>query len=392
MPFTLHLLALAVFVMGTSEFMLAGLLPAIADDLGVPLGTTGLLTSAFAVGMVVGAPAMAAFARRWPQRRVLLLCLLVFAGCHVAAALTPLFALLLAARVLSALANAGFLAVALSTATSLVPDHRKGRALAVLLSGTTVAMVVGVPAGSLLGALAGWRATFWTIAALCVPAALGILRGVADSPARSGADLRVPTLRTELASLASPRLIGMMSLAALVNAGTFAALTYLAPLVTEVAALDVRWISVALVLFGIGSFLGVSVAGRLSDHRPVVTLSVGVPLLLVGWITLAVFSSHPALALMLVLIVGTLSFGVGSTLIAQVLHASSDAPTMGGSYATVALNVGAAAGPLLGALALTSGIGATAPVWTAAALTALTLAILIPSRRQLALPGGQPPG
>lgn len=121
MPFALYMLALAVFVMGTSEFMLAGLLPAIATELDVSVGTAGLLTSAFAVGMVVGAPVMAAFARRWPPRLTLIVCLLVFAGSHVIGAMTPVFSLLLITRVLSALANAGFLAVALSTATTLVP-------------------------------------------------------------------------------------------------------------------------------------------------------------------------------------------------------------------------------------------------------------------------------
>lgn len=148
MPFALYMLALAVFVMGTSEFMLAGLLPAIATELDVSVGTAGLLTSAFAVGMVIGAPVMAAFARRWPPRLTLIVCLIVFAGSHVIGAMTPVFSLLLITRVLSALANAGFLAVALSTATTLVPANQKGRALSILLSGTTIATVVGVPAGT----------------------------------------------------------------------------------------------------------------------------------------------------------------------------------------------------------------------------------------------------
>lgn len=148
MPLTLYLLALAVFVMGTSEFMLAGLFPAIATDLNVSIGTAGLLTSAFAVGMVVGAPAMAAFARRWPPRLTLFVCLLTFALCHLLGALTPSFPLLMVTRVLSALANAGFFAVALSAATALVPEDRKGRGLSVLLSGTTVATIAGVPAGA----------------------------------------------------------------------------------------------------------------------------------------------------------------------------------------------------------------------------------------------------
>lgn len=292
MPFALYMLALAVFVMGTSEFMLAGLLPAIATELDVSVGTAGLLTSAFAVGMVVGAPVMAAFARRWPPRLTLIVCLLVFAGSHVIGAMTPVFSLLLITRVLSALANAGFLAVALSTATTLVPANQKGRALSILLSGTTIATVVGVPAGALLGTALGWRTTFWAIAILCIPAAVGVIRGVTNNVGRSETSATSPRLRVELSQLATPRLILAMVLGALINGGTFAAFTFLAPIVTETAGLAEAWVSVALVMFGIGSFLGVTIAGRLSDQRPGLVLAVGGPLLLTGWIVLAVVASH----------------------------------------------------------------------------------------------------
>src|SRR5690349_18528945 len=136
MPLPLYLLALAVFAMGTSEFMLAGLLPDIASDLGVTVGTAGVLASAFAIGMIVGAPLVAALARDWPRRSSLLGFVLVFAAAHVAGAITTSFPVLFASRVVAALANAGFLAVALTTATVLVSPDMKGRALAVLLSGT----------------------------------------------------------------------------------------------------------------------------------------------------------------------------------------------------------------------------------------------------------------
>ncbi|MBT2484270.1 MULTISPECIES: Cmx/CmrA family chloramphenicol efflux MFS transporter [unclassified Microbacterium] len=384
MPFSLYLLALAVFVMGTSEFMLAGLLPAIASDLEVTLATAGLLTSAFAVGMVVGAPLMAAFARRWPPRLTLVACLVVFAGCHVVGALTSEFSVLLITRVLSAFANAGFLAVALSTATTLVAADRKGRALAVLLSGTTIATVAGVPAGALLGTALGWRSTFWAIALLCLPAIVGVVRGVTKTDGQSMTGPATTTLRSELRQLASPRLILALTLGALINGGTFAAFTFLAPVVTETAGLDEVWVPVALVLFGIGSFAGVTVAGRLSDRYPGLVLAVGGPLLLGGWITMTLTASHPAVILVLVLAQGVLSFGVGSTLIARVLYAASGAPTMGGSYATAALNIGAAIGPVLGGWAIAVGAGLSAPMLVAAGLTAVALIMAGAARGLLA--------
>ncbi|MCN9240512.1 MFS transporter [Streptomyces sp. RY43-2] len=372
MPLPLYLLALAVFAMGTSEFMLAGLVPDIASGLGVAVGTAGLLTSAFAVGMVVGAPLMAGLARTWPRRTALLGFVLLFAATHAVGAMTTSFSVLLATRVVAALANAGFLAVALTTAATMVPPDRKGRALAVLLSGTTVATIAGVPAGAVLGTMLGWRATFWAVAALCLPAALGVLRGVPARPLPGGT-VDGPPLRSELARLRSPRLVLVMLVGALVNAATFASFTFLAPVVTDTAGLGKLWVPVALVLFGTGSFVGVTVAGRLSDQRPGLVIAAGGPLLLIGWPALAVLADRPVALLVLVFTQGALSFALGSTLITRVLYEAAGAPTMAGSYATAALNVGAAVGPFLAATTLGTRTGHLGPLWTSGLLVALAL-------------------
>lgn len=374
MPLALYLLALAVFAMGTSEFMLAGLVPDIAAGLGVTIGAAGLLTSAFAVGMVIGAPAMAVLARWWPARSSLLGCLVVFALCHIVGALTPNFPVLFGTRAIAALANAGFLAVALSTAAALVAADQKGRALSVLLGGTTVATIAGVPGGAVLGALLGWRSAFWAIALLCLPAALGILRGISvRAEGNSVPAVDAPPLRDELTQLTSPRLASALLLAALVNAGTFATFTFLAPIVTDIAGLPGLWVPVALVLFGFGSFIGVTVAGRYSDRRPRLVIGVGGPLLLVGWIVLATLAAHPVVLLILVLVQGISAFAVGSTLIARVLYAAVGAPTMGGSYATAALNIGATCGPALAAASFAGPAGHLGPVWVAVGLTGVAL-------------------
>lgn len=374
MPFAPYFLALAVFVMGTSEFMLAGLTPQISATLDVSVGAAGLLTSAFAVGMVVGAPVMAAFARRWPPRTALAGFPVVFALCHVVGATTPFFPVLFGTRVLAAVANAGFLAVALSTATRIVAPDRKGRALAILLSGTTIATVAGVPAGALLGTALGWRATFWAAALLCVPAVVGILTGIRQRSAVAAIDRT--SLRSELAELRTPRLFVTMSLGALINGGTFAVFTFLAPVVTETAGLAEGWVPLALVLFGVGSFVGVTVAGRHSDRRPRLVLWCATPALVAGWVALALLARHPAPLMVLVFVQGALAFAVGSTLIARVLYAASDAPTMDGSYATAALNIGAAVGPAIAAVAL-SLAGDLAPTWVAFGLTAVGLVVLM---------------
>ncbi|MEU6641866.1 Cmx/CmrA family chloramphenicol efflux MFS transporter [Saccharomonospora sp. NPDC046836] len=386
MPFPLYLLALAVFAMGTSEFMLAGLLPDIASDLDVTVGTAGMLTSAFAIGMIVGAPLTAALARTWPARSSLLGFVLVFLAAHAVGA-TSSFPVLLATRVVAALANAGFLAVALTMAATLVPPGKKGRALAVLLSGTTMATIAGVPGGSVLGTLLGWRATFWAVAVLCVPAAIGILAALPASRAHAAA-AEGPALRSELAQLARPRLLLALLLGALVNSATFASFTFLAPIVTDIAGLGELWISIALVLFGVGSFAGVTVAGRLSDQRPGLVIAVGGPLLLIGWPALAMLADNPGALFTLVFVQGALSFAVGSTLITRVLYEASAAPTMAGSYATAALNVGAAAGPLIAATTLSTTVGNLGPLWASGLLVAVALVIAFPTRRALAAAPG----
>ncbi|MFF7797755.1 Cmx/CmrA family chloramphenicol efflux MFS transporter [Streptomyces olivaceus] len=375
MPLPLYLLAMAAFAMGTSEFMLAGLLPDIASDLDVTVGTAGVLTSAFALGMVVGAPLVAAFARNWSRRPSLLGSVLVFAAAHAVGAVTTSFPVLLATRVVAALANAGFLAVALTAAAALVPPDRKGRALSVLLAGTTSAMIAGVPGGSALGTVFGWRATFWAVAALCLPAALGILKGVPAGHREEEATGR-PVLRAELAQLTRSRLIVVMLLGALVNAATFGSLTFLAPVVTDGAGLGELWVSVVLVLFGTGSFAGVTLAGRLSDRYPGRVVAVGGPLLLAGWPATAVLATEPVALFVLVFVQGTLSFALGTTLITRVLYEAAAAPGMVGSYATAALNVGAAVGPVIAAATL--GAGALGPLWASGLLVAVALLIALP--------------
>lgn len=393
MPVPLYLCAVAIFAMGTSEFMLAGLIPDIGTTLNVSTGAAGLLTSAFAVGMVVGAPLMAALTRRWPARASLLAFLLIFTLAHVVGALATSFALLLITRVVAAVANAGFLAVALGMVSWLVPPDRKGRALAVLLSGITLATVAGAPGGALLGALLGFRATFWAIVLLCVPALFGILKGI---PTHRGtaADSQpaVGSLRVEVAELARPRLLLVMLLASLVNAATFATFTFLAPIVTDQANLGEFWVPLVLMVFGSGAFLGVTMAGRWSDQRPGVIIGLFGPMLLFGWIALAVLAANPTALLVLSFAQGALSFAVGSTLITRVLHEGSNAPTMAGAYATASLNMGAAAGPVMAAWSLGTASAEMGPVWVSSALIALSLVIVLPALRIVAPRNGQRPG
>ncbi|KAB8161237.1 Cmx/CmrA family chloramphenicol efflux MFS transporter [Streptomyces sp. 3MP-14] len=385
MPPAVYLLGLAVFAQGTSEFMLAGLVPDIAADLAVSVSAAGSLTSAFALGMVVGAPTMALLGARWSRRAALMGFLGLFLLTHVVGALTTGYPVLLACRVVGALANAGFLAVALATSAALAGPNARARATAVLLGGVTLACVVGVPGGALLGQLWGWRAAFWAVALLSLPALLAVPRSVpagapepapGDAGAAGGAEARVGAgARGELRALRRPATLLVLALAALVNAATFGTFTYLAPLATEVAGLAEGWVPGVLALFGLGSFAGVTLAGRVADARPLPLLVGGGAALLLGWLALAAGAGAPGALLGLVLLQGALSFAVGTTLIALVLSTASGAPRLAGGFATAALNVGAALGPWACGLALDAGWGHRAPVWLSAALVAAALTV-----------------
>ncbi|WP_405944061.1 Cmx/CmrA family chloramphenicol efflux MFS transporter [Streptomyces sp. NBC_00932] len=350
MPFAVYVLGLAVFAQGTSEFMLSGLISGIATDLNVSLAAAGLLTSAFAVGMVVGAPLMALFARTWPRRRALLLFLAVFVAVHVIGALTPSYGVLLATRFAGAVANAGFWAVALTTAVSLVPAQLKARAAAVVVGGVTVACVVGVPAGAVLGERWGWRSAFWAVALVCVPAVLALVRNVpAGRPDAETAPVPVPVpVRTELGVLSRSRLRLTLLTMALVQGATFCTFSYLEPLLTRETGLSAGWVPAALALFGVGSFIGVTVAGRFADRRPTALIASGMVALALGWSALALTAGSPPAALALILVQGMFAFGTGTALIARVLDEAPRSPEPRGGVLHDCLQPGRHAGPLGG--------------------------------------------
>ncbi|QHZ00168.1 Inner membrane transport protein YdhP [Streptomyces sp. S4.7] len=397
MPFAVYVLGLAVFAQGTSEFMLSGLVSGIAADLHVSIPDAGLLTSAFAVGMVIGAPLMALFSRKWPRRRALLIFLTAFVAAHVVGALTPSYEVLLATRIVGALANAGFWAVALVAAIAMVEPAARARATSVVVGGVTVACVVGVPAGALLGEHLGWRAAFWAVAVVSLPALVAIVTSVPDErPTASGGDApeaaeasetaETPSVREELRSLTGRHVLLTLLTMALVQGATFCAFSYLEPLATRVTGLGAGWVPALLALFGVGSLVGVTLSGRIADARRSTLVVAGMASLALGWIALALSAVSPVATIALVFVQGMLAFGTGSAMISQVFQLASGAPTLAGSFATAAFNIGAAAGPWLGGLTIDAGFGFRSPVWVSVALMALALTTAAVTRLACPLP------
>ncbi|WP_020496537.1 Cmx/CmrA family chloramphenicol efflux MFS transporter [Sciscionella marina] len=370
MPSAVYLLGFAVFALGTSEFMFSGLVQDVSADLHVSIPDAGLLTSAFAIGMIFGAPLLAVFAMRWPRRPALAGFLIVFIAAHLLGAACEDFGLLLGTRVLGALGNAGFWAVAQATAMDLVSPERKGRAMAIVLGGVSIACVVGVPAGALLGARWGWRSAFLAVAVLTLLALVALLPALRPHGPEHAAGTR---LGGELRALADARLLLTYTLNALVQGATFCTSTYLAPLLTGVARIGARWVPVLLVLFGLGAFLGIAVGGRIADARPYRVLGIGMTALLSGWLALLPLAGIPAAVFVLVFVQGMLGFGIAPALSSRAFYLTTGAATLTGAFTTAAFNIGNTVGPWFGGLAIGAGFGYRAPVAVSALLMVLAL-------------------
>ncbi|WP_190130327.1 Cmx/CmrA family chloramphenicol efflux MFS transporter [Streptomyces mashuensis] len=372
MPVAVYVLGLSVFALGTSEFMLSGLLQPLARDLGVSIPQAGLLVSAFAIGMVVGAPVLAAATLRLPRRTTLIALLAVFGLGQVAGALAPSYGVLFASRVVSALACAGFWAVGAAVAVSLVPEDARARAMAVMIGGLSIANIAGVPAGALLGQHAGWRSAFWAVAALSAVGLVGVVALVPATKPGTGAD--TPRLRRELA-IYRDRQVWLAVIATALNAAAvFCLFSYLAPLLTETAGLKESWVPSVLALFGVGALIGTAVGGRIADAHLFGTMYGGIGASTLVMAVLALTAHIAAAAIGLAVLLGVAAFTTAPALNARMFNVAGAAPTLAGATTTAAFNTGNTLGPWLGGLVISAGLGYSAVAWTGAGLAALALA------------------
>ncbi|MFE9573155.1 Cmx/CmrA family chloramphenicol efflux MFS transporter [Streptomyces sp. NPDC006692] len=377
MPLAVYILGLSVFALGTSEFMLTGLLPSIADDMHVSIPRAGLLISAFAIGMVVGAPLLAVATLRLPRRTTLLALITVFGLGQVAGALAPNYALLFASRVVSALACAGFWAVGAAVAIAMVPVNARARAMAVMIGGLSIANVLGVPLGALLGDGLGWRSAFWAVVAASAIALVGIATRIPRIPLPD----EKPRLRRELRIYREPQVLLSVAITALAAGGVFCAFSYLKPLLTDVAHLDPGWVPAVLGLFGVGALVGTTIGGRVADAHLFGVLLSGITASTVFLVALALFASTPAVAITLAFLIGCSAFYTAPALNARMFNVGGAAPTLAGATTTSSFNLGNTAGPWLGGVVISANLGFAATAWAGAAMTVLAIGLVAVSLR-----------
>lgn len=370
MPLAVYILGLSVFALGTSEFMLSGLLPPIADDMNVSIPQAGLLISAFAIGMVVGAPLLAVATLRLPRRTTLIALISVFGLGQIAGALAPTYEVLFASRVVSALACAGFWAVGAAVAIAMVPVNQRARAMAVMIGGLSVANVLGVPLGAFLGEHLGWRSAFWAVGAASAVALVGVVTRIPHIPLPE----KKPELKRELTIYRDRQVWLAIVITALAAGGVFCAFSYLAPLLTDVAGLGSGWVPWILGLFGAGALIGTMIGGRVADAHLFGVLLSGITASTVFLVALALFASSQVTVVALSFLLGLSAFFTAPALNARMFNVAGAAPTLAGATTTAAFNLGNTSGPWLGGTVIDLDFGFASTAWAGAAMTALALA------------------
>ncbi len=372
LPPALFALTAGAFGIGTTEFVIMGLLMQVSSDLGVSIAAAGLLISGYALGVVAGAPLLTALTGRWPRKTVLLALMAVFTLGNLACALAPNYELLMAARVLTSLAHGTFFGVGSVVATSLVAPERKASAISIMFTGLTAATLLGVPAGAWLGLHFGWRATFWAVAALGV-LALAVIAALVpkDEAAEQGA-----SFGEEIKVLARPQVLLGLAMTVFGFAGVFALFTYIQPLLTQISGFSEAAVSPILLVFGAGFIGGNLLGGKLADKYLVRTL-LGTLVALSAVLGAMTFALHtPWAAILFTGLLGAAGFATVAPLQMRVLQQAEGAgQNLASSLNIAAFNLGNALGAWLGAKVVASTLGLDALGWVGALLTLVGLAL-----------------
>ena len=366
MPLALWALTLSAFAIGTTEFVIVGLIPTIAASLNVSVPSAGLLVSLYALGVAIGAPVLTALTGRVARKQLLLGLMVLFTLGNLVAWMAPNYEALMAARVLTGLAHGVFFSIGSTIATSLVPKEKAASAIALMFSGLTVALVTGVPLGTCIGQHFGWQATFLAVSLLGVIAIIGSAILVPSDIAGS----KPSSLLTQLAVLKKPRLLLVYAMTTLGYGGSFIAFTYLAPVLQEVSGFAASTVGLVMLVYGVSVAAGNIWGGKLADrHGPVRALQIVFALLALVLLVLTFTAPSKPLVLITVLAWGAVAFGnVPGLQVYVVQRAERDAPQavdVASGLNIAAFNVGIALGAWGGGL-IVSHLGLMATPWIGA--------------------------
>jgi DHA1 family inner membrane transport protein len=377
MPLALFALTIAAYAIGTTEFVIVGLLPTVASDLSITLPLAGLIVSIYALGVTFGAPVITALTGRIERKPLLIGLMALFIGGNVMAALSPTYEMLLVARVLSAFAHGVFFSVGATIAASLVPENRRASAIALMFMGLTVAIVTGVPLGTFIGQTFGWRATFWAVSGLGVIALAGIAALLPNTIEKAPP----ASLMDQVRVLGSGRLLLVFGMTALGYGGTFVTFTFLAPMLQDITGFAASSVSFVLVLYGLAIAVGNIAGGRIADKNPAKALTWLFGLQSLVLVTFSFTASSPIPALITLAALGFLSFANVPGLQLYVVQLAKQhrprAVDVASALNIAAFNLGIAAGAWIGGLVVASKLGLAATPWVGAILVAGALLLTL---------------
>jgi DHA1 family inner membrane transport protein len=377
MPIALIALTIAAYAIGTTEFVIVGLLPTVAADLGITLPLAGLIVSVYALGVTFGAPVLTALTGRIERKPLLLGLMALFIAGNGLAALSPSYEMLLVARVLTAFAHGVFFSVGATIAADLVPANRRASAIALMFMGLTVAIVTGVPLGTWIGQGFGWRMTFAAVSGLGLVAFLGI---AALLPARI-AKAPAASIMDQIRVLGSGRLLLVFGMTALGYGGTFVAFTYLAAILETVTGFAASHVSLILVLYGLAIAVGNLSGGRIADRSPVRALAFLFALQAIVLVVFSITASMPVAALVTLAALGFLSFASVPGLQLYVVQLAErerpGAVDTASALNIAAFNLGIAIGAWVGGIVVASRLGLAATPWVGGLMVAGALVLTL---------------
>ncbi|WP_354230865.1 MFS transporter [Bradyrhizobium sp. F1.4.3] len=379
MPPAVLALTAGAFGIGTTEFIIMGLLLQVAADMHVSVPVAGLLISGYALGVFVGAPVLTLATRRMPRKTVLLALMAIFTLGNAACALAPNYELLMAARVLTSLAHGTFFGVGSVVATSLVAEDKRASAISTMFIGLTVATLLGVPFGAWFGLMLGWRAAFWAVTVIGV-IAFAVLAVLV--PGHVGTGDKPISLTEEVAVLGRPQVLLGLAMTVFGFAGLFVVFTYIQPILTRFTGFSETAVSPILLVFGVGLAIGNIAGGKLADRGLARALIGTLAALAVVLLSLAAVLPVKSLAIALILLLGITSFATVAPLQLRVLEAAgSSGRTLASSLNIAAFNLGNALGAWAGGVTIDRGLGLSALPLVAAGITAVGLVLALWSLR-----------
>ncbi|MEU0193029.1 MFS transporter [Streptomyces afghaniensis] len=372
MPRAVYILALGIFAMVTSEFVVAGLMPQMAEGLHVTVPQIGYLITAFAVAMAAGGPFLTMAVAKLPPRTALMTLFAVFLAGNVLAATAPGYAVMTTARIITGVASQAFFGVAVSLCVQLTRPEVRGRAIAVVMNGLMLGTLLGLPLSTLVGERFGWRAAFWAITALALVTAAVTLAGIPPlERAGSGG-----SLREELGVFRNPKLWLVLSTSTLIIGATFSAFSYFNPILTEVTGFSTGTVPALLIAYGATTVLGNTVVGRLADRRTVPVLAVGLVLNALFLTGFALLADMPAPAVVCMLGIGLVGVTMNPAMVTRVQRTGNAGPLVNTVHSSF-ITLGVILGSSLGAVAIeTWGLRAT--LWLGAGMAVLGLTTLLP--------------